>query len=111
MCAGREDLTSQCQLDREDGNIDVRRPIVITADKNAGDVKTAQKDDADGMSYLDDEVSSLITNGSFVLIDVFKCCVSYWQSNISALMLLVGWREGHPACNKLSGGVLAWLSV
>ena len=27
----------------------------------------------------------------------------------SALMLLVGWQEGHPACNKLSGGVLAWL--
>jgi len=29
----------------------------------------------------------------------------------SALMLLVGWQEGHPACKKLSGGVLAWLSV
>jgi len=29
----------------------------------------------------------------------------------SALTLLVGWQEGHPACNKLSGGVLAWLSV
>jgi len=25
--------------------------------------------------------------------------------------LLVGWQEGHPACKKLSGGVLAWLSV
>jgi len=29
----------------------------------------------------------------------------------SALMLSVGWQEGHPACKKLSGGVLAWLSV
>ena len=29
----------------------------------------------------------------------------------SALMLLVGWQEGHPACKKLSGGVLAWFSV
>jgi len=29
----------------------------------------------------------------------------------SALKLLVGWQEGHPACKKLSGGVLAWLSV
>jgi len=28
-----------------------------------------------------------------------------------ALMLLVGHQEGHPACKKLSGGVLAWLSV
>jgi len=24
---------------------------------------------------------------------------------------LVGRQEGHPACKKLSGGVLAWLSV
>jgi len=29
----------------------------------------------------------------------------------SALMLLVGRQEGHPACKKQSGGVLAWLSV
>jgi len=28
----------------------------------------------------------------------------------SALMLLVGRQEGHPACKKLSGGVLVWLS-
>jgi len=29
----------------------------------------------------------------------------------SALTLLVGRQEGHPACKKLSGGVVAWLSV
>jgi len=29
----------------------------------------------------------------------------------SALTLLVGQQEGHPACKKLSGGVLVWLSV
>ena len=29
----------------------------------------------------------------------------------SVLTLLVGRQEGHPACKKLSGGVLAWLSV
>ena len=29
----------------------------------------------------------------------------------SALTLLVGWQEGHLACKKLSGGVLAWLPV
>ena len=29
----------------------------------------------------------------------------------SALTLLVGWQEGHPACKKHSGGVLAWFSV
>jgi len=37
-----------------------------------------------------------------------------WTSRVlafSALMLLVGRQEGHPACKKLSGGVLAWSSV
>ena len=29
----------------------------------------------------------------------------------SALTLLVGRQEGHPTCKKLSGGLLAWLSV
>jgi len=32
-------------------------------------------------------------------------------SAFSALTLLVGWQEGHPACKKQSVGVLAWLSV
>ena len=30
---------------------------------------------------------------------------------VGALTLLVGRQEGHPACKKQSGGVLAWLSV
>jgi len=36
-----------------------------------------------------------------------------WHSftAFSALTLLVGRQEGHPACKKQSGGVLAWLSV
>jgi len=34
-----------------------------------------------------------------------------WIFPFSALTLLVGRQEGHPACKKLSGGVLAWLSV
>jgi len=29
----------------------------------------------------------------------------------SAVTLLVGQQEGHLACKKLSGGVLAWLSA
>jgi len=29
----------------------------------------------------------------------------------SALTLMIGRQEGHPVCKKLSGGVLAWLSV
>ena len=40
--------------------------------------------------------------------------VHYFRSlhfAFSALTLLVGRQEGHPACKKLGGGVLAWLSV
>jgi len=35
--------------------------------------------------------------------------MNFWC--FSALTLLVGRQEGHLACKKLSGGVLAWLSV
>ena len=42
---------------------------------------------------------------------VIVFCFSYLCCSFSALMLLVGRQEGHPACKKLSGGVLAWLSV
>jgi len=33
------------------------------------------------------------------------------HSAFSASMLLDGQQEGHPACKKLSGGMLAWLYV
>jgi len=36
--------------------------------------------------------------------------LTYLDHAFSALKLLVGWQEGHPACKKLSGGMLAWLS-
>jgi len=38
-------------------------------------------------------------------------CLYISVSAFSALTLLVGRQEGHPACKKLSGGVLALLSV
>jgi len=31
--------------------------------------------------------------------------------DFSALTLLVGWQEEHPACKRLSDEVLVWLSV
>ena len=51
----------------------------------------------------------------FVLSVVCFClllglCYDYIIA-FSALSLLVGRQEGHPACKKLSGGVLTWLSV
>jgi len=42
---------------------------------------------------------------------VKRVCVLLLLYAFSALTLLVGWQEGHPACKKLNGGVLAWLSV
>ena len=44
---------------------------------------------------------------------VFNHNFSYYRyhNGFSALTLLVGRQEGHPACKKLSDGVLAWLSV
>jgi len=45
----------------------------------------------------------------YVYIGLF---VHVWDyAAFSALTLLVGRQEGHPACKKLSGRVLAWLSV
>ena len=46
---------------------------------------------------------------------LFEDLKNFWLSScrraFSALTLLVGRQEGHPAFKKLSGGVLAWLSV
>ena len=44
-------------------------------------------------------------------ISSYGCHCVHWFAAFSALMLLVGWQEEHPACTKLSGGVLVWLSV
>jgi len=41
----------------------------------------------------------------------FSCQYLTKLLTFSALTLLVGRQEGHPACKILSGGVLAWLSV
>ena len=42
---------------------------------------------------------------------LFLYCTLCTISAFSALTLLVGRQEGHPACKKPSGEVLAWLSV
>jgi len=52
-----------------------------------------------------------------VCLSVYSTTSSFggiWEIHIiafSALTLLVGRQQGHPACKKQSGGVLAWLSV
>jgi len=57
------------------------------------------------LSYHDSITTLLWSNCR----QLFCADVVIWS--FSALTLLVGWQEGHPACKKLSGGVLAWLSV
>ena len=47
----------------------------------------------------------LRTSGTAISVIVCNCIA------FSALTLLVGRQEGHPACKKQSGVVLVWLSV
>ena len=60
------------------------------------------------------ELGQWVAFYSFQIISALLCifdsrgCKS---GSFSALTLLVGQQEGHPACKKLSGGVLAWLFV
>jgi len=44
-------------------------------------------------------------------MDVLVIVVFVVRVSFRALMLLVGWQEGHPACKKMSGEVLARVSV
>ena len=46
-------------------------------------------------------------------VDLFFALVfsrSWSNYAFNALILLVGWQEGHLACKKLSGELLVWLS-
>jgi len=59
---------------------------------------------------------SLLVNGAHFKIFCQSYCIMTFIClacllAFSALTLLVGWQEGHRACKKLSGGVLAWLSA
>jgi len=42
-----------------------------------------------------------------------RAAVNFKGGGINSIlkMVLVGQQEGHPACKKLSGGMLAWLCV
>jgi len=46
---------------------------------------------------------------SFILL--YKSMLAFSALAFSTLTLLTGHQEGHPACKKLSGEVLAWISV
>ena len=46
-----------------------------------------------------------------MIVELFLLKHNVLSLAFSALTLLAGRHEGHPACKKLSGEVLAWLSV
>ena len=50
--------------------------------------------------FLDFKINFPVECDAVAMLDAF-----------SAFTLLVGCQEGHPACKKLTGGVLVWLSV
>jgi len=62
-------------------------------------VKTALES-VDFFYEITDKISWLLFMVHGVYVDRFA---------FSALTLLVGRQEGHPACKQLSGGVLAWV--
>ena len=55
--------------------------------------------------------SKPVTSHKVYLLLLFYCLFIQCFCAFSALTLLVGRQEGHLACKKQSGGVLAWLSV
>jgi len=57
------------------------------------------------------EIAIVATNivGNTFFKAIYDTMLTFFA--FTALMLLVGRQEGHPACKKLSGGLLAWLSV
>ena len=58
-------------------------------------------------------VNGILTDDKILLYQtqLLLCVLCKETIAFSALTLLVGRQEGHPACKKLSSGVLAWLSV
>ena len=71
------------------------RPRILVSGKNSGLTSTST-------NFL--QPISSAPRSQILVSDQGSCA-------FSALTLLVGWQEGHPACKKLSGRVLAWLSV
>jgi len=55
--------------------------------------------------------SARISTTFFALISTIFSAYAFGAHAFSALTLLVGRQEGHPAYKKQSGGVLGWLSV
>ena len=82
--------------DRQNTEILFLCNVVVLGDSVLGFHKHGMQ----GLSLATNEVSWIL---SWLVLQV--------KVAFSALTLLAGRQEGHPACKKLSGGVLSWLSV
>ena len=63
------------------------------------------------LSYSSRDTLSVLEWVRSLHCEPYDYLLTFCSVAFSALTLLVGRQEGHPACKKLSGGVLAWLSV
>jgi len=65
---------------------------------------------AENMSKIADALEEV---SDALMIRYCRFCLYYiiYLFAFSSLTPLVGRQEGHPACKKLNGGVMAWLSV
>ena len=68
----------------------------------------------DGYSLYTDDLSDNVRGAAIyvsMILVVTRFMLSNFTTAVSALTLLVWRQEGHPACRKMSGAVLVWLSV
>jgi len=63
-----------------------------------------------GLPFVVDLLSEVVLRPQITDDEVCRTCRDELIA-FSALTLLVGRQEGHPACKKLSSGVLVWLSI
>jgi len=86
----------------------------IRIDEVAAALKKTKRHKTPGLSGLVAEMIQATGDiGTQWILDLYNGILklSFSAFSFSALTLLVGHQEEHPACKKLSDGVLAWLYV
>ena len=110
----KQDVQSQtieevCQLSSREAQTDNIGVAVAAADDSETIASIANTNDLVQVGLLSDIFAPNIYTVSRPMQYYYYCVLIL--AAFSALTLLVGRQEGHPACKKLSGGVLAWLYV
>ena len=87
--------------------VDARNPLLFRCKDLETYVKEVSKSKVNVILI---NKSDFLTHNQRYLLWIYANCILLFFA-FSALTLLVGRQEVHPACKKVSGGVLAWLSV